>query len=136
MASVQTQMDAFEVIKNEIQKKLKIDFQKNENFRNSEISKIKCVIFLMRRGAPMTRNGNTWTHCDFRMYTLSEDHTEVIWSKKSTMSDERIPKDLVFADFLFFEITKVDIEDFWFEWSRSSGWAHSPIRLFSVAKRL
>merc|ERR1711964_618389 len=28
---------------------------------------------------------------DFRMYTLSEDHTEIIWSKKSTMSDERIP---------------------------------------------
>lgn len=58
MASVDTQMDAFEV---------------------------------MRRGAPMTRNGNTWTHCDFRMYTLTEDHTEIVWSKKSTMSDERIP---------------------------------------------
>jgi hypothetical protein len=58
MASVETQMDAFEV---------------------------------MRRGTPMTRNGNTWTHCDFRMYTLSEDHQEIIWSKKSTMSDERIP---------------------------------------------
>jgi hypothetical protein len=25
------------------------------------------------------------------MYTLSEDHTEIVWSKKSTLSDERIP---------------------------------------------
>lgn len=58
MAAVDSQMDAFEV---------------------------------MRRGCPMTRNGNTWTHCDFRMFVLTEEHDAIMWSKKSTMSDERIP---------------------------------------------
>jgi len=58
MAAVDTQMDAFEV---------------------------------MRRGCPMTRNGNTWTHYDFRMFQLSEDHRSITWSKKSAMAEERIP---------------------------------------------
>jgi hypothetical protein len=39
----------------------------------------------------MTRNGNTWTHYDFRMYQLTDSHDAVLWSKKSAGVEERIP---------------------------------------------
>lgn len=39
----------------------------------------------------MTKNGNTWTHYDFRMFQLTENHDAVIWSKKSANMEEAIP---------------------------------------------
>jgi hypothetical protein len=46
---------------------------------------------VMRRGCPMAKNGNTWSHYDFRMFQLSEQHDAIVWSKKSAMTEERIP---------------------------------------------
>jgi len=39
----------------------------------------------------MYKNGNTWTHYDFRMFQLTEQHDAIVWSKKSAMTEERIP---------------------------------------------
>merc|ERR1711964_225457 len=46
---------------------------------------------VMRRGCPMSKNGNTWSHYDFRMFQLSEQHDAIVWSKRSAMTEERIP---------------------------------------------
>jgi len=46
---------------------------------------------VMRRGCPMTKNGNTWSHFDFRMFQLTQDQDAIIWTKKSVMQEERIP---------------------------------------------
>jgi len=47
---------------------------------------------VMRRGVPMARNaGSMWDHYDFRMFQLTQEHDAIVWSKKSAMTEERIP---------------------------------------------
>jgi hypothetical protein len=46
---------------------------------------------VMRRGVPMSKNGNTWTHYDFRMFQLTDSQDAVVWTKKSAGAEERIP---------------------------------------------
>jgi len=60
--------------------------------KNNKPTVEKCDAFeIMRRGVPMTKNGNTWEHYDFRMFQLTPEHDAIVWSKKSAMTEERIP---------------------------------------------